>query len=740
MAEREREVKLTARASAALEELAGNPAIAGFGLSAVETRDQEDVYLDTEDFRLFSAGYSLRTRRRSGILKATLKEIPRIEGRGTLRDRLEIEEVLGPEGVPKGPVGDAVASLVGEAKLLPILRLRTRRRVRKLNADGSVVAELCLDEVQVSPGGEGAEPLARFCEVEVEEVGEGSNVLTAVGEELLASPHFEPSLLSKLERGLDLLGLLEPRSGRRLPELAIEASSFRLPEGLRAELVERQLASRFGTASSPERVESKTLHDSFDWRIHRSGGTYETTEDGAARVHVWRDGEGRVRHRLTHAGDPGFAADLPPGAMRDELASVLSIRRLLPVVTVDARVRSVAILDDEEKTTVRLRIESGTSTVPESGDTRELDPRIRIAPVRGYDAERLRVAGFLGEGCGLLPDPASQLEHALEPFHRSPGDYTSKFQLALDPAMPARDAARAIHLSLLDSMLRNEEGTRRNLDSEFLHDFRVSIRRTRSALTQIREVYPQPDVERFKEEFRWLGTATGPTRDLDVYLLKMDGYRERLPQEVRADLKPLQEFLERKQQLAHGRLVAVLDSERYRRLVEEWRAFLTEAPAGPLLAQSAERRAREVASERIWRVYRRMVKRGRAIDDDSPAEALHDLRIRAKKLRYLLEFFRSLYPEQAIGRLVADLKRLQDNLGDLNDYQVQSQSLQRFGAEMAAEGSAPLPTQLAMGRLLERLEAGQDEERSRFAKRFDRFTSRENRRIFARLFSQGDGR
>jgi CHAD domain-containing protein len=185
-------------------------------------------------------------------------------------------------------------------------------------------------------------------------------------------------------------------------------------------------------------------------------------------------------------------------------------------------------------------------------------------------------------------------------------------------------------------------------------------------------------------------------------------------------------------------LVAALDSERYRRLVEEWRAFLTEAPAGSLLAPNAERPVREVASERIWRVYRRMVKRGRAIADDTPAAALHDVRIRGKKLRYLLEFFRSLYPEEAIGQLVAELKRLQDNLGDFNDYQVQIRSLQGFAAEMAAEGSAPVRTQLAMGRLLAQLEAGQSAERKRFAKRFERFASRQNRRSFARLFSQGE--
>ena len=744
MAEREREIKLAVRAPDALEELARRPAIAGFALSPVETRDQEDLYFDTEDLLLFTAGVALRYRRRSGILKATLKEISGKEGRGMLQDRREIEEVLGEEGVPKGAVGDAVASLAGDAKLLPILRLRTRRRVRQVVASHSTVAELCLDEVEIFPAGKqaepsDAEPLGRFREVEVEETAEGSDVLTAIGEELLASPQFGPSLLSKLERGLDLLGIRGPFGGRGSGELSTDHASFRLPEGLTAEELERRISSRFEAASSPETVEAKTFHDSFDWRIHRSGGSYETAGFGPRRIHLWREAEGRVRHRLRHPGNPGFPADLPPGPLRNDLAAVLSMRRLLPLVDSSQRVHTIAVLDDEAKTTVRVRIESGTSALSEGGEIHELEPRVTIAPLRGYDRERRRVVGFLREECGLLPAAAGELAHALEPLGRAPGDYTSKFQLLLDPVMPARDAARAIHLSLLTGMLRNQEGIRRDLDSEFLHDFRVAIRRTRSALTQIREVYPALDVERFNEEFRWLFTETGPKRDLDVYLLKMEVYKEGLAGEIRADLDPLQEFLQRQQKLAQDRLVAILDSERYRRLVEEWRAFLTEDPAGSLLARNAERPARELASERIWRVYRRMAKRGRAIGADTPAAALHDVRIRGKKLRYLLEFFRSLYPEQAVGQLVAELKRLQDNLGDFNDYRVQRQTLQRFAAEMAEEGSASVRTHLAMGRLLAQLEAGQAAERKRFAKRFDRFASQENRKTFARLFSQEEG-
>ena len=42
----------------------------------------------------------------------------------------------------------------------------------------------------------------------------------------------------------------------------------------------------------------------------------------------------------------------------------------------------------------------------------------------------------------------------------------------------------------LQTLRINEDGVRKDLDSEFLHDFRVAVRRTRSALSQIKGVFP----------------------------------------------------------------------------------------------------------------------------------------------------------------------------------------------------------------------------------------------------------
>jgi len=256
---------------------------------------------------------------------------------------------------------------------------------------------------------------------------------------------------------------------------------------------------------------------------------------------------------------------------------------------------------------------------------------------------------------------------------------------------------------------------------------------------QFKGVFPRESVERFREEFAWIGALTGPTRDVDVYVLKMDDYRSTLPEAVQRDLRPLEEFLRRHQEIEQNKLAAGLDSSRYPDLIRHWREFLeTPLPDDPTLPE-AKRPIREVASERIARCFRRVLKKGRAIDDDSPPEKLHRLRIECKKLRYLLEFFRSLYEPHDVEPVVKSLKRLQDNLGDFNDLQIQRKTLERFAHEMVAEGCATVESLMAMGRLIERLEARQAEARSQFTKRFAAFDDLPTRERVARVIHRPEG-
>ena len=182
-------------------------------------------------------------------------------------------------------------------------------------------------------------------------------------------------------------------------------------------------------------------------------------------------------------------------------------------------------------------------------------------------------------------------------------------------------------------------------------------------------------------------------------------------------------------------MVRHLDDPRYGALLAAWDAFLNE-PADPEGAANAGRPIGEVASERIWKVYRRAIKKGLAILVDTPAKALHELRIECKKLRYLMEFFRGLYDGPKIERLIKALKQLQDLLGDFNDYEVQQVSLRGFAEEMRE--SVPADTLMALGRLVEHLEAGRERERGRFAQRFAKFARPANRRLARQLFAGRD--
>jgi CHAD domain-containing protein len=478
-----------------------------------------------------------------------------------------------------------------------------------------------------------------------------------------------------------------------------------------------------------------TYYDTFDWRVYRSDAVLQASQDGVHRLLTWTSPDLRLCCRAEGEGMPGFTSEFPDGPLKETLSPVLKMRRLLPIVHVEETGLVLHILGAEEKTVARVRLLDSTVRVPGESKTTELPSMLEIVPIKGYDKARQKLAAFIENELGLSRETDNGLLRAVSAVNIVPGDYTSKFKAHLEPSMSMGQAAIEIYRVLLNSMLINEEGTRADLDSEFLHDFRVAVRRTRSALSQIKKVFPKTAVKHFGKEFAWLGRITGPNRDLDVYLLKMKDYQSLLPRSLRNDLRPLYGFLKRRQLEEHHLLVEALDSERYQRLLRDWPQFLEEQAATESTSAKADEPVGPASSKRIWKVYRRILEKGAAIDDQSPASALHELRIECKKLRYLLEFFRSLYEPGEIRKLVKSLRTLQDNLGDFNDYEVQQVTLKGFAQTMLEEGSGKVETLMAMGQLIERLKLGQQKERQRFSKRFAKFSSEDNKRRFRTLLS-----
>jgi CHAD domain-containing protein len=498
------------------------------------------------------------------------------------------------------------------------------------------------------------------------------------------------------------------------------------------------LRSRLAVVDEGETEDCLTFHDSFDSRLFQAGLQLdESRAQGRQKLTLRGLNEAPVCEPIHLKGAvPGFHQDYPTGPLRDRLAAALQMRRLLPQVEIRRRETIFKQLDEEHKTVLRIRVrEHGARPAGRKGGAyRPMAAQVMLLPVRGYDKPLARARELLGDELGLQPWHGPLVVQALAALDRHPLDYSTRLDIRLDPTMSTHEAALAIQATLLETLQANLAGTRAGLDSEFLHDFRVAVRRARSALGQIRGVFPEAQLALLKRECAWLGQITGPTRDMDVYLLDFDEYRDSLPEACRPDLAPLRTFLLAHQAAERRALVRKLGSPRFRSALKAWQDLLAAPPPSAELAPNAGKPVVKMAGKRIYRVFNQVVEQGQAITAQSPPQALHDLRKRCKKLRYLMEFFQSLYPAERIRPLVRMLKGLLDSLGEYQDLEVQAEKLREFAHQMVNEGEVPADTLLAMGMLVDGLLKRQQQSRLAFAGRFARFAGPAQRTVYEALF------
>jgi len=487
------------------------------------------------------------------------------------------------------------------------------------------------------------------------------------------------------------------------------------------------MAPRFSwTPGGRSRTVRRIWLDTFDWRLHRAGLTLEhTTGDGPGELTLTGPAGERIVTRPGRLTWPALADSLPDGPLRARLRPLTGVRALLPAARGESAVHSLRVLNGDDKTVAWVSVDKLSVSYPATSD---LPSRLKVTAVRGYQAQADRVAQVLAGAPGIEPKGLSPLDAALAAAGRRPGDYTSQLDVQLAPGMAARAAVTAVLLTLLGMLEANVAGTIRDVDTEFLHDLRVSIRRTRSVLKLVGDVLPAELTQKFLPEFKWLGDLTTPTRDLDVYLLKYPDIAAGLVAATPEELRPFHAHLIRSRAAQRRRLVRSLRSQRFARLIRDWRAALESLPAAPRGPAAAD-----LAAERIRRVHRRVLRQGGAITDSSPAENLHDLRKRCKELRYLLESFASVHDPATHQRAVKELKGLQDCLGEFQDCEVQQHEIRMFAAQMMNDREVPATALLAMGELAGRVGLRERAARGKFAGRFREFASAETQQRFRAL-------
>lgn len=494
------------------------------------------------------------------------------------------------------------------------------------------------------------------------------------------------------------------------------------------DLIRPELVRRFDGIRETTGSEVIEVLDSFDWRLFNHGRLLLRTRDRYSLVDI------RTRQPIDELTADRkkpmrFHWDFPEFGLAACLKAVLDVRALLPLGVVTRQWVYCDLLNEDEKTVARMALETYTM----DGCPHPIH-QCRVTPVRGYPKPVKRITAGLNQ-LGLHPVEQTPFLTLLERKGLSPGGYSSKIKVSLQPEMRAAEAIRHILGDLTTVMQLNIPGVREDIDSEFLHDFRVSVRRARSLLSQMKNVLDTETTARLQQRLKAIGAITGTVRDLDVVLLKEPVYIDRVPPFLKPGIVQLFRTLKRERRQARDRMVKAMAGNAFSTALADLDAFVqadpetgSEGPAGGLPIGG-------LAKAAIYKRYRQIIKKGSRISDATPDERLHALRIDCKKLRYLLEFFSSLFPEEAMAALIKQLKQLQENLGDFNDLCVQQAFLTGHLQAAGPKTEQVVMLSAATGGLITQLSVAREQVRSQFLKVFAAFKSPDNQKRFETLFT-----
>ncbi|MDF1792781.1 MAG: CHAD domain-containing protein [Thalassobaculaceae bacterium] len=475
-----------------------------------------------------------------------------------------------------------------------------------------------------------------------------------------------------------------------------------------------------------------TLRDSANYRLTRGGHRLASFPAGGDRE-TWSlatlSGTALASAEVPSPA-PAFDNELPMGPLRRHLEALSRGRALHPVAELQVRETVTALRDAEGK--IRCRIVVTLATAPD-GD-RAVDVETRA--LKGYEADARRVRATFEHDLAWPATDVSAIARIQPAIVSVPG----RIGADLRPDDPAGPAMREILSAQLDVLEDRLSGVLADRHPDYLHQFRVAIRRSRSALSQLSQAIALEGRADAIDGFRWLGRVTSPLRDLDVQLLDLAGRRARSDDDPAA-LDTLERHLLALKTAAHRDLALELSGTRFQSLVARWRDSLSPSSANWTATASLRAPFTEVVSSRGQNLLRKALRDGRRIGPDSEAEMLHDLRKRMKKLRYVTEFLGEVLPRETTKPAIRALKGLQDVLGRVQDREVQVEALHGYGRALASGKGDTAEALMAIGAWSEELERDRRAARAEFAEAFETFAAKETQALFHGIFNgRGDPR
>ena len=424
--------------------------------------------------------------------------------------------------------------------------------------------------------------------------------------------------------------------------------------------------------------------DTPDLRLARAGASLRHRNDEGWMVKLpVSHGEGLTRSELRVDGD---GDEPPPGAV--EL--VLALARSAPLQLV-ARLNTV-------RTRTVVRDDSGDAVAEIDDDEVSVIDGVRLAArFRELEVELAEsaddhigqvIAQLLQKAGAGRPDPVPKIVRAIGPRALDTPDIAPVGKLDL-ASTPLEVLAAAV-TSSVTRLVANDPGVRQGSDPEAVHQARVATRRLRSDLRTFRRVVDAGWCEPLRDELKWLGERLGEVRDADVLLARLEARLDALPHADAIGARHLLDALREQRADARDTLLAAMRSDRYLALLDRLVDATHHVPPALDVGAEGSRNVDDLDDIELESLVRKPWKKlRRAVEDlehEPPDEALHAVRIRAKRVRYAAE---AIAP--AVGR---DAKRfarritdVQDILGEHQDAVVAEQWLRD---QLGPQSSGPM--------------------------------------------------
>lgn len=399
-----------------------------------------------------------------------------------------------------------------------------------------------------------------------------------------------------------------------------------------------------------------TYFDTADLRLVRAGGSLRHRSDEGWTVKLPEPG----RHdELLVRGEHHFdgPTGTPPTAALDLVLGFVRTAPVQPVSRLRTRRHRVELVDGDGKPLGEV-VDDEVSV----RDGRRLAARFRELEVELRDdaddalasavVERLRAAGA-GE-----PDPTPKVARALGPRALEPPDVSPSASVKGGGAGTVVSAALAASVARL---VTHDAGVRLGEDPEAVHQARVATRRLRSDLRTFHQLLDEEWTQALRDELKWLGTALGAVRDADVLVERLQAKIAHLLEADRKVATRLVDRLHAERDQVRAELLVVMRGPRYLELLER----LVAAASTPALVDEAEKPADTIAplARKPWK---RLAQTVDGVDADPSDEALHEVRKRAKRVRYAAEAVAPVVGKPA-RRFAAAVEDVQDLLGEHQD-------------------------------------------------------------------------